>query len=102
MGFSRKEYWSGVLLPSPNMLSRLVITFFQKTIYFFTGYSKAFDSADHNKLWGILKKMGIPDHLTCLLRNLCAGQQATVRTRHGTTGLFQIGKGICQGCTLST
>ena len=56
---------------------------------------------DHNKLWKILKQMGIPDHLTCLLRNLYAGQEATVRTRHGTTDWFQIGKGVCQGCTLS-
>ena len=92
MGFSRKEYWSGVLLPSPNMLSRLVITFFQKTIYFFTGYSKAFDSVDHNKLWKILKEMIIPVHLTYLLRNLYAGQEATVRTGHVTTDWFQIGK----------
>ena len=56
---------------------------------------------DHNKLWKILKEMGIPDHLTCLLRNLCAGQEATVRTGHGTTDWFQIGKGVCQGCILS-
>ena len=56
---------------------------------------------DHNKLWKILQEMGIPDHLTCLLRNLYAGQEATVRTRHGTTDCFQIGKGVCQGCTLS-
>ena len=56
---------------------------------------------DHNKLWKILKEMGIPDHLTCLLRNLYAGQEATVRTGHGTTGWFQIGKGVCQGCILS-
>ena len=56
---------------------------------------------DHNKLWKILQEMGIPDHLTCLLRNVYAGQEATVRTRHGTTDWFQIGKGVCQGCTLS-
>ena len=56
---------------------------------------------DHNKLWKILKEMGIPDHLTCLLRNLYAGQEATVRTRHGTTDLFPVGKGVCQGCILS-
>ena len=62
---------------------------------------KAFDCVDHNKLWKILKEMGIPDHLTCLLRNLCAGQEATVRTGHGTTDWFQIGKGVHQGCTLS-
>ena len=75
---------------------------FQKNIYFcFIDYGKAFDCVDHNKLWKILKEMGIPDHLTCLLRNLYAGQEATVRTGHGTTDWFQIGKGICQGCILS-
>ena len=75
---------------------------FQRNIYFcFIDYTKAFDSVDHNKLWNILKKMGIPDHLTCLLRNLYAGQEATVRTRHGTADCFQIGKGIHQGCILS-
>ena len=66
---------------------------YQKNIYFcFIDYAKAFDCVDHNKLWKILKEMGIPDHLTCLLRNLCAGQEATVRTGHGTTDWFQIGK----------
>ena len=75
---------------------------FQKNIYFCSiDYAKAFDSVDHNKLWKILKEMGIPDHLTCLLRNLCAGQEATVRTGHGTTDWFQIGKGVRQGCILS-
>ena len=75
---------------------------FQKSIYFcFIDYAKAFDSVDHNKLWEILKEMGIPDHLTCLLRNLYAGREATVRTRHGTTDWFQIGKGVCQGYILS-
>uniref|UniRef100_A0A8B9W2I8 RNA-directed DNA polymerase n=1 Tax=Bos mutus grunniens TaxID=30521 RepID=A0A8B9W2I8_BOSMU len=75
---------------------------FQKNIYFcFIDYAKAFDCVDHNTLWKILKEMGIPDHLTCLLRNLCAGQEATVRTGHGTTDWFQIGKGVCQGCILS-
>ena len=75
---------------------------FQKNIYFcFIDYAKAFDCVDHNKLWKILKEMGIPDHLTCLLRNLYAGQEATVRTGHGTTDRFQIGKGVCQGCILS-
>ena len=74
----------------------------QKNIYFcFIDYAKAFDCVDHNKLWKILKEMGIPDHLTCLLGNLYAGQEATVRTGHGTTDWFQIGKGICQGCILS-
>ena len=68
---------------------------FQKNIYFwFIDYAKAFDCVDHNKLWKILKEMGIPDHLTCLLRNLYAGQEATVRSRHGTTDWFQIGKGV--------
>ena len=75
---------------------------FQKNIYFcFIDYAKAFDCVDHSKLWKILKEMGIPDHLTCLLRNLYAGQEATVRTGHGTTDWFQIGKGVCQGCILS-
>ena len=74
----------------------------RKNIYFyFIDYAKAFDCVDHNKLWKILKEMGIPDHLTCLLRNLYAGQEATVRTGRGTTDWFQIGKGICQGCILS-
>ena len=76
---------------------------FQKNIYFcFIDYAKAFDCVDHNKLWKILKEMGIPDHLTCLLRNLYAGQEATVRTGHGTTDWFQIGKGVRQGCILSS
>ena len=75
---------------------------FQKNIYFcFIDCAKAFDCANHNKLWKILKEMEIPDHLTCLLRNLYAGQEATVRTGHGTTDWFQIGKGVRQGCTLS-
>src|SRR5574340_1031740 len=75
---------------------------FQKTIYFcFIDYAKAFDCVDHNKLWKILQEMGIPDPLTCLLRNLYAGQEATVRTGHGTTDWFQIGKGVHQGCILS-
>ena len=75
---------------------------FQKNIYFcFIDYAKAFDYVDHKKLWKILKEMGIPGHLTCLLRNLYTGQEATVRTIHGTTDYFQIGKGVCQGCVLS-
>ena len=74
----------------------------KKYIYFwFIDYAKAFDCVDHNKLWKILKEMGIPDHLTCLLRNLYAGQKVTVRTGHGKTDLFQIGKGVHQGCILS-
>ena len=75
---------------------------FQKNIYFyFIDYAKAFDCVDHNKLWKIPKEMGIPDHLTCLLRNLYVGQETTVRTRHGTTEWFQIGEGVHQGCILS-
>ena len=74
----------------------------QKNIYFsFIDYAKAFDCVDHNKLWKILQEMEIPDRLTCLLRNLYAGQEATVRTAHGTTDWFQIGKGVRQGCILS-
>ena len=74
---------------------------FQKNIYFcFIDYAKAFACVDHNKLWKILKEMGIPDHLTCLLRNQYAGQKATVRTGHGTDW-FQIRKGVCRGCILS-
>ena len=75
---------------------------FQKNIYFcFIDYTSAFDWVDHNKLWKILKEMEIPDHLTSLLRNLYAGQEATIRTGHGTTDWFQIGKGVQQGCILS-
>ena len=75
---------------------------FQKNIYFcFIDYAKAFDCVDHNKLWKILREMGISDHLTCLLRNLYAGQDATVRIGHGTIDWFQIGKGVGQGCILS-
>ena len=76
---------------------------FQKNIYFcFIDYTKAFDCVDHNKLWKILKEMGIPDHLTYLLQNMYACQEATVKTRHGTTNWFQIGKGVGQGCILSS
>ena len=75
---------------------------FQKNIYLcFIDYTKAFDSVDHNKPWKILKVMGIPDHLTCLLRHLFAGQEATVRTEHTTTYWFKIGEGVQQGCILS-
>ena len=75
---------------------------FQKNIYIcFIDYAKAFDCVDHNKLWKILQEMGIKDHLTCLLRNLYAGQEPTVRTRHGTKDWFQIEKGVRQGCILS-
>ena len=89
-----------IKLPTPFGL--LKTTEFQKNIYFFfSEYAKAFDCVDHNKLWKILKEMGIPDHLTCLLRNLYACQEATVRTGHGTTDWFQIGKGVHQGFILS-
>ena len=75
---------------------------FQKYIYFyFMDYAKALDCVNHNKLWKILKEMGTPDRLTCLLRNLYVGQETTVRTRYGTTDCFQIGKRVCQGCVLS-
>ena len=75
---------------------------FQKNIYFcFIDYAKAFDCVDHSKLWTILKEIGIPDQLTCLLGNLCAGQEATVRHGYGTIDWYQIGKGVCQGCILS-
>ena len=75
---------------------------FQQNIHFcFIDYAKAFDCVDHNKLWKILQEMGIPDHLTCLLRNLYAGQEATVRNGHGTTDWFQIRKGVSQSCILS-
>ena len=74
-------------------------TEFQRNIYFcFIDYAKAFDCVDHNQLWKILEETGIPDHLTCLLKNLYAGQEATVRTGHGTIDWVQIGKGVCQGC----
>ena len=75
--------------------------FQRNTCFCFIDYAKAFDCVDHNKLGKILKEMGIPDHLTCLLRNLYAGQEATVRTGHGTTDWFQIGEGVRQGCILS-
>ena len=74
---------------------------FWKNIYCFIDFAKAFDCVDHNKLWKILKEMGIPDYLTCLLRNFHAGQEPTVRTGHGTTDWFQIGEGVQKGCILS-
>ena len=74
---------------------------FQKNIYCFIDYTKALDYVDHDKMWKILQEMGIPDHLTCLLRNLYAGQEATVGTGRGTMNWFQVRKGICQGCILS-
>ena len=73
----------------------------EKYLFCFIDYAKAFDCVHHNELWKILREMGIPDHLTCLLRNLCAGQETTVRTEHGTTDWFQTGKGVRQGCILS-
>ena len=73
----------------------------EKHFFSFIDYAKAFDGVDHSKLWKILKEMGIPEHLTCLLRNLYAGQEATVRTGHGTTDWLQIGKGVSQGCIWS-
>ena len=86
----------------PTSTGSLKKQVFQKNIYFFfIDYAKAFDCVDHHKLWKILKEMGIPDHLTCLLRNPYAGQEATVRTGHGTTDWFQIGKEVRQGCILS-
>ena len=85
-----------------DLFKKIRDTEFQKNIYFyFIDHTKAFDCVDHNKLWKILKEMGIPYHLICLLRNLHAGQEATVRTGHGTTAWFQIGKGVRQGCILS-
>ena len=97
MGFSRQEYWSGVPLPGPLKKQE-----FQKNSYFcFIDCAKAFECVDHYKLWKILKEMGIPDHITCIMRNLYAGQQEKARTGHGTTDCFQIGKGVHQGCILS-
>ena len=96
----RKGEEPKIKLPTPSGSSKKQE--FQKSIYFcFIAYGKALDCVDKNKLWKILREMGIPDHLTCLLRNLYAGQEATVRTGHGTTDWFQIGKGVCQGCILS-
>ena len=88
----------------PEINQRIIVKAreFQKNIYFcFIDYAKAFDCVDHNKLWKILREMGIPDRLTCLLRNLYTGQEETVRTGHGTTDWFQIGKRVRQGCILS-
>ena len=89
-----------IKLPTSIGSSKKQESFFKK--FYFTDCTKAFDCVNHNnRLWKILKEIGIPDHLTCLLRNLYAGQEATVRTRHGTTDWFQIRKGVCQGCMLS-
>ena len=85
----------------PTSIGSKKVREFHKNIYFcFIDYAKAFDCVDHNKLWKILQEMGIPDHLICILKNLYAGQEAKVRTGHGTTDWFQIGKGIRQGCIL--
>ena len=89
-----------IKLPTSTVSSKKAREF-QKNIYFFLDYAKAFDCVDHNNLWKILQEMGLSEHLTCLLRNLYAGQEATVRTRQGTMDWFQIGKGACQGCILS-
>ena len=88
---------------TPSWLSGSWRSFlYSSPVYFcFIDYTKAFDCVDHNKLWKLFKEMGIQDHLTCLLRNLNVGQEATVRTRYGTMDWFQIGKGVCQGCILS-
>ena len=106
MAFSRQEYWSGLKEPEIKLSTSVGSSKKQessrKNIYFyFIDYAKAFDNVDHNKLWKIFQEMGILDHLTCLLRNLYASQEATVRTGHGTTDWFQIGKGVRQGCILS-
>ena len=99
-GFKKAEE-PEIKLPTSTGSQRKQANSKKKKIYFFTDYVKAFDYVDHNKLWKMLKEMGIPDPLTCLLRNLYAGQEATVRTGHETTHWFQIGKGVCQGCILS-
>ena len=99
----RGAWWAAVhgVAKSRTQLSDFT-SLLQKNIYFcFIDYAKAFDCVDHNKLWKVLKEVGIPDHLTCLLRNLYAGQEATVRIGHGITDWFQIGKGVHQGCILS-
>ena len=90
-----------IKLPTSAGSSKKQEEFQKKHLFLFTDYAKAFDCVDHNKLWKILKEMGIPDHLTCLLRNLYAGQEATVSTAHGTTDWSQLGKGLHQGCVLS-
>ena len=91
-----------IILYKFSSLKIFVLSYDHQNIYFcFIDYAKAFDYVDHNKLWKILQEMGIPDHLTCLLRNLYAGQEATVRTGHETTDWFKIGKGVSQGYILS-
>ena len=90
-----------IKLPTSTGSSKKQKSFRKTSNFCFIDYAKALDCVDHNKLWKLLKEMGIPDHLTCLLRNLYAGQEATVRSEHGTTDWFQIGKGVHQGCILS-
>ena len=90
-----------IKLPTSDGSSKKAREFYKNIYFCFIDYAKAFDFVDHNKLWKILKEMGIPDHLTCLLRNLYVGQEATVRTGHVTSYCFQIGKGVHQGCILS-
>ena len=89
------------ILQFVNMVYHIDLPILKKIYFCFIDYAKAFDCVDHNKLWKILKDMEIPDHLTCLLRNLYAGEEGTVRTGHGMMDSFKIGKGICQGCILS-
>ena len=89
-----------IKLPTSTGSSKKAREFPKKVYFCCIDYAKAFDCVDHNKLWKILQEMGIPDHLTSLLRNVYAGQEATVRNGHGTTDWFQIGKGVCQGCIL--
>ena len=101
MGFSRQECWSGLPLPSPGDLPDPGIEPRSPALQVDALLSEPPDCVDHNKLWKILKEMGIPEHLTCLLRSLYAGQEATVRTGHETTDWFQKGKGVSQGCILS-
>ena len=98
MGFSRQEYWNGLPFPSPGDLPNPGIEPESPALQADALPSKRMD---HNKFWKILQEMGIPDYLTCLLRNLFAGPEATVRTGHGTMDWFQIGKGVRQGCILS-
>ena len=92
---------SEIKLPTSSGSSKKPREFQKNSYFYFIDYAKAFDCVDHNKLWKIPKEMGILDHLTCLLRNLCAGQEATVRTGHGTIAWFQIGKGVHQGYILA-
>ena len=102
LDLEKAEEWEIKLPTSAGSSEKQESSKKKKNTYFcFIDYAKAFDCVDHNKLWKILKEMGIPDHMTCLLKNLYVGQEATVRTGHGTTDWFQIGKGVRQGCILS-